>query len=54
MSKAVETEGWCQAPAHRDYIDIQRAESKQANAVTSEAAEKLLSAGDLKLHSPQF
>lgn len=27
-------------------------ERKQAQAVTSEAAEKLLSAGDLKLHSP--
>lgn len=34
---------------HR-YIEMRG--SKQENAVTSEAAEKLLSAGDLKLHSP--
>lgn len=32
------------------YIEMRG--SKRANAVTSEAAENLLSAGDLKLHSP--
>lgn len=50
-------DGMESGPASRDPVDIQRAGRKQASkqsAVSSEAAAELLSAGDLKLHSPHF